>query len=117
MIIIVMLSSIIWSGCNKESIEDANERQILEYLEINGLTAERHSSGLHYIIDEDYKERSLPENILEAFEAHRESEKNEENKRFSMLNFLSLFPLSVSLRRPTRVVILDSFNKDSILNL
>lgn len=31
--------------------------------------------------DEDYKERSLPENILEAFEAHRESEKNAENKR------------------------------------
>jgi len=40
-------------GCKKETIEEANERQILDYLEIHGLTAEVHSSGIHYIISQE----------------------------------------------------------------
>lgn len=42
-----------FSSCKKESIEEANERQILDYLEINGLTAEKHSSGLHFIVSQE----------------------------------------------------------------
>lgn len=52
-LIIPLICLLVFSACKKESIEEANERQILDYLEINGLTAEKHSSGLHYIISQE----------------------------------------------------------------
>jgi len=50
--ILAMLLGLTLAGCNKDNDDRTDEEKILDYLEDNNLSAERHESGLYYSIEE-----------------------------------------------------------------
>lgn len=49
--IFATFSLLFFVSCEKESQSEKDEQEILDYLSDNSLTAEKHPSGLYYIID------------------------------------------------------------------
>lgn len=49
--ILAMLLGLTLTGCSKETDDRTDEEKIVDYLEENNLTAERHESGLYYSIE------------------------------------------------------------------
>ena len=51
--IILVLTVVLSSSCDKQSQAEKDEEEILSYLSANSLTAEKTSSGIHYVIDNE----------------------------------------------------------------
>ncbi len=49
---LALLLGLTLAACNKDTDERTDEEKILDYLEENNLTADRHESGLYYAIEE-----------------------------------------------------------------
>jgi FKBP-type peptidyl-prolyl cis-trans isomerase len=51
--LIIAFLSLIAFSCEKESQSEKDEQEIQNYLSSNSLTAEKHSSGMYYIIEDE----------------------------------------------------------------
>lgn len=65
--ILAMLLGLTLAGCNKDNDDRTDEEKILDYLEENNLTAEKHESGLFYSIEQPgSNERPTINNTVEV---------------------------------------------------